>query len=227
MGTRVSEKTYLGDTVVGRFLYKLFWALAWVFLHLVCRLRVEGREHIAHLPVSEPVLIVSNHLSWCDPLLLGLAFPRRVWFLTKVEAFQWPIVGWIMRHTGQIAVHRGEGDRIALETAVAYLQGSKALVIFPEGTVARQERMIAARPGVAVIVARSHAVVVPVALSGARRILRPHGGWRPHVSIHIGVPYVPVLPEGATRKAGLQMLTDEMMSKIAEMLPLEQRGIYS
>ncbi len=228
MGTRVGgEKATLSDdSLVGRFLYRIVWLLAWVFMHVVCRYRVEGREHIKGLSVSEPLLIVSNHLSWYDPLLLGLIFPRRVWFFTKAEAFRWPIAGWLIRYTEQIAVHRGEGDRVALECAVAYLRANKALVVFPEGTVERQEHMIAAHTGVAVIAVRANATVVPVALSGTRRILRSHGGWRPCVSVSIGTPYVPVLPEGAPRKVGIQMLTDEMMGKIAEMLPVERRGIY-
>ena len=228
MGTRVGgEKATLSDdSLVGCFLYRVVWLLAWVFMHIVCRYSVEGREHIKHLSAAYPLLIVSNHLSWYDPLLLGLIFPRRVWFFTKSEAFQWPIAGWLIRYTGQIAVHRGQGDRAALESAIAYLRVNKALVVFPEGTVERQEHMIAAHTGVAVIAIRANAMVVPVALSGTRRILRSHGGWRPRVSVSIGTPYGPALLEGAPRKVGIQMLTDEMMGKIAAMLPAEQRGMY-
>ena len=225
MGTGINKKT-TRTGAVGRIPYALVWLLAWVFMHIVCRYRVEGREHIKHIAVSQPVLIVSNHLSWYDPLLLGLVFPRRVWFFTKAEAFRWPIAGWLIRSTRQIAVHRGEGDRVALERAVAYLRENKALVVFPEGTVERQEQMIAAHPGVAVIAIRANALVVPVALSGTRRILRSHGGWRPQICMRIGMPYIPALSEGTPRKAGMQALTDEMMGKIAEMLPEKQRGVY-
>ncbi len=225
MGTGINRKTAQRD-FSGSIVYAIVWSLAWVFVHIVCRYRVEGREHIQQLAASRPVLIVSNHLSWLDPLLLGLVFPRRVWFFTKVEAFRWPIAGWLIRRTNQIAVHRGEGDRIALEQAVAYVRERKALVVFPEGTVARQEQMITAHPGVAVIAIRANAIIVPVALCGTRRILRSHGGWRPQVQVSIGRPYFPTLAEGTPRKASMQALTDEMMHKIAEMLPTEQRGVY-
>ncbi|GAC1651562.1 MAG: hypothetical protein NVS4B12_22480 [Ktedonobacteraceae bacterium] len=86
--------------------------------------------------------------------------------------------------------------------------------------------MISAHTGVAVIAVRTKVMVVPVALSGTRRILRKRGGWHPYVTVSIGAPYVPVLPEGATRKAGLQVLTAEMMAKIAETVPVERRGVY-
>ncbi len=225
MGTGVDEKVKKTNPI-GHVLYTMVWLLSWVFMHIVCRYRVEGREHLQHIAESQPVLIVSNHLSWYDPLLLGLVFPRRVWFFTKAEAFRWPIVGGLIRGTEQIAVHRGEGDRAALECAVTYLRENKALVVFPEGTVERQEQMIAAHPGVAVIAVRAKALVVPVALTGSRRILRSHGGWRPHVCLKIGAPYIPALLEGSPRKAGMQAITDEMMDKIAHMLPAEQRGVY-
>ncbi|GAC1694516.1 MAG: lysophospholipid acyltransferase family protein [Ktedonobacteraceae bacterium] len=226
MGTGVKENATQHSSLVGDMIYSIIWVLAWVFMHIVCRYRVEGREHIKRIAPSQPILIVANHLSWYDPLLLGLVLQRRVWFFTKAEAFRWPIVGWLIHHTGQIAVHRGEGDRAALEYAVSYIRANKALVVFPEGTVERQEQMITAHPGVAVIALRANALIVPVALSGTRRILRSHGGWRPKVTMRIGVPYVPTLPVGLPRKVGMQVLTEEMMDKIADMLPVEQRGVY-
>lgn len=225
MGKGVGETT-MHDNFLEQILYAIVWGLTWVFMHIVCRYRVEGREHLKDVPASQPVLFVSNHLSWYDPLLIGLVLPRRVWFFTKAEAFRWPIAGWLIRHTKQIAVRRGEGDRVALEQAVTYIQEKKALVVFPEGTVARQEQMITAHPGVAVIAVRTKAVVVPVAISGTRRILRSGGSWRPRVCISIGKPYVPAWTQGTSRKVGMQILTDEMMHKIAEMLPMEQRGVY-
>jgi 1-acyl-sn-glycerol-3-phosphate acyltransferase len=204
-------------------LYSLVRALAWLLTHLVCRYRVSGQEHV---PRNGTLLVVANHLSWYDPLLLAVVLPRRVWFYTKAEIFAWPVAGWLAQRTGQISVHRGESDRVALEKALAYLREGKALVIFPEGTVERQERMITAHTGVAMLAVRSGATILPVAHSGTRRILRSPR-WRfPRVTVCIGTPYVPSLPEGATRKAGLQLITQEIMEQIAQMLPPEQRGVY-
>ena len=212
------------DLKLDGILYSLLRALAWVLTHLVCRYQVNGQEHV---PRSGALLVVANHLSWYDPLLLGVVLPRRVWFYTKAEIFTWPVAGWLARHTGQISVYRGESDRAALEKALAYLREGKALVIFPEGTVERQERMIAAHPGVAMLAVRSGATVLPVAHSGTRRILRSRCWSFPRVRVCIGTPYVPALPEGATRKAGLQLITRQIMEQIAEMLPSEQQGVYA
>ncbi len=203
--------------------YNMCRAFFWLVTHLVCRYSVRGCEHV---PQKEPLLIVANHLSWFDPLLLGVILPRRVWFFTKVEMFGWPFVGWTCRVTGQIPVRRGAGDRAALEQALAYLREGRAIVIFPEGTVERKEQMIPAYSGVAMLALRSGAIVLPIAHTGTRRVLRTWRSWFPRVSMQIGTPYIPVLPEGMARKTGLEVVTQDMMRRIAGMLPAEVRGVY-
>lgn len=204
-------------------LYNLLWPIAWIVTHLICRYHVSGREHV---PRAGPLIVVANHLSWFDPILLALILPRRIWFFAKAEIFRWLIVGWLCDATGQIPVNRGVSDRAALEKALAYLREGKAVVVFPEGTVERQEKMIAARTGVAMLALRSGAAILPVAHSGTRRILRSWLSWFPRVIIQIGEPYVPALTEGAARKAELQSITQDVMERIAAMLPPEQRGVY-
>ena len=204
-------------------LYNLLWPIAWIVTHLICRYHVSGREHVPH---TGPLIVVANHLSWFDPILLALVLPRRIWFFAKAEIFRWPIVGWLCHATGQIPVHRGVSDRAALEKALVYLREGKAVVVFPEGTVERQEKMIATHTGVAMLALRSGATILPVAHSGTRRILRSWRSWFPRVIIQIGEPYVPALTEGAARKAELQSITQDVMERIATMLPPEQRGVY-
>ena len=195
-----------------------------ILTHLVCRYRVYGLERV---PENGPLLIVANHLSWYDPILLGVVLRRRIWFFTKSEIFRWPLIGKACEATGQIPVRRGESDRAALEKGLAYLQEGRALCIFPEGTVARKGKMIPAMPGVAMLAIRSGATVLPVAHSGTRKVLRSPRYWLPRVTIKIGDPYVPVVPAGMPRKAGLQQVTDDLMLRIARMLPPETRGVYA
>jgi 1-acyl-sn-glycerol-3-phosphate acyltransferase len=205
-------------------LYSFLRVSFWIITHLICRYRVSGRENVS---ATGPLLIVANHLSWYDPLLLGVILPRRVWFFTKVEIFRWPIVGAACRGTGQIPVHRGTSDRAALEKGLQYLREGKAVMVFPEGTVARQEQMIAAHTGAAMLALRSGATVLPIAHTGTRRVLRSlRKGWFPRVNIQIGAPFVPVVPEGVARKLELKAVTQQIMEHIAEMIPPEQRGVY-
>ena len=204
-------------------LYDVLRAVFWGFTHLICRYHVSGREH---MPSKGSLLIVANHLSWYDPFLIGVVFQRRVWFFTKIEIFHWPIVGLLCRLTGQIPVNRGERDRAALEKGLAYLREGKALVVFPEGTVERQERMIPAHSGTAMLAVRTGVTVLPIAHYGTRCILRSFRIWFPNVYVKIGKPYIPLLPSDVSRKVGLHVITEDMMTRIAEMLPEEQRGLY-
>jgi len=203
----------------------LYWMVrtaSWVFIHLVSRPQVSGQEH---MPRTGPLLIVANHLSWYDPLLLGSIFPRRLWFFTKRELFDWPFDGSFGRVTGQIPVCRGEGDRTAMEKALTYLREGKAVVIFPEGTTAQQEQMLTAHTGAAMLALRTGVVVLPVAHTGTRRILRL-GSWIPKINVQVGRSFTTEVPKGMARKVSLQVITQEIMEHIAEMLPLEQRGVY-
>jgi 1-acyl-sn-glycerol-3-phosphate acyltransferase len=207
----------------GALAYSLLRALFWLVAHLACRYSVCGRERV---PKTGPLLIVVNHLSWFDPMLLGVILSRRVWFFMKAEMFDWPVVGWLSDITGQISVHRGASDRVALEQALSYLKEGRAIVIFPEGTVERREQMIAAHSGVAMLALRSGATVLPIAHIGTRRVLRTWRSWFPRVTMQIGTPYVPTLPAGMARKTGLDVVTQDMMQRIAVMLPPEVRGVY-
>jgi 1-acyl-sn-glycerol-3-phosphate acyltransferase len=207
----------------GAFAYSMLRGLFWLLAHLACRYSVRGREQV---PQTGPLLLVVNHLSWFDPMLLGVILHRRVWFFMKAEMFGWPVIGWLSRTTEQIPVHRGIGDRAALELALAYLREGKAVVIFPEGTVERQEQMIPAHSGVAMLALRSGATVLPVAHTGTRRVLRTWRSWFPRVTVQIGTPYVPTLPEGLARKTGLEVVTQDIMRHIADMLPQDVRGVY-
>ena len=204
-------------------LYDALRAVFWGLTHLICRYHVSGQEHV---PLKGPLLIVANHLSWYDPFLICVVLQRRVWFFTKIEIFHWPIVGLFCRMTGQIPVNRGARDREALEKGIAYLREGKALVVFPEGTVERQERLISAYTGTAMLAVRTGVFVLPIAHYGTRRILRSFRIWFPKVYVKIGKPYIPILPSDVSRKVGLHVITEDMMTHIAEMLPEEQRGLY-
>jgi 1-acyl-sn-glycerol-3-phosphate acyltransferase len=205
-------------------LYALLKPIVWLLIHILCRYRVVGREHI---PLQGPVLVVANHLIWYDPLLIGVTFPRRLWFMTKIEIFRVPLVGFGCRISGQIPVHRGESDRASLEQALNYLRRGRAVTIFPEGVVAQHERLLAAHTGAAMLALRSGVPILPVAHCGTRRIFVDRRDWRPRVEVSIGEPYVPLLPEGVSRKVALRMVTEELMRRIAKMLPLADRGDYA
>ena len=110
------------------------------------RLRTDGVELV---PKRGPVLVVSNHDSQWDPILIGLALRRRrrLRFLARAGLWRIPGLGLLLNGLGQIPVRRGEGDAAALERAVEALRSGEAVCIFPEGGLSWGETL-RARSGV-------------------------------------------------------------------------------
>jgi 1-acyl-sn-glycerol-3-phosphate acyltransferase len=149
------------------------------------RVRMRGT---GHLPAAGPAIIVSNHPSDVDPILLGVAFPRTLHFLADVVQFRRGFVGPVIERLAAIPVHKGTPDRAALEKALTVLAAGGVVVLFAEGDLYRQEAPVAFRSGVAFLAAHSGAPVVPVAISGAERLWsggRPHWPW---ISVDVGAP---------------------------------------
>jgi 1-acyl-sn-glycerol-3-phosphate acyltransferase len=84
-----------------------------------------------------------------------------------------------------------------------------------------------AHTGAAMLALRSGAPILPVAHSGTRRIFVSRRVWLPRVVVRIGEPYVPQIPTGVSRKTALKMVTEDLMLRIARMLPPEDRGAYA
>jgi 1-acyl-sn-glycerol-3-phosphate acyltransferase len=112
---------------------RLYWALfpPAQFLRLRYRIRVYGRSHVK----AGPAILVGNHLSLLDPVLVGLSNRFRVTFFTKVEVFE-QIGAIFFRWTGQIPIRRGDetSTKWALEMAADSVARGSKLSIYPEGT---------------------------------------------------------------------------------------------
>jgi 1-acyl-sn-glycerol-3-phosphate acyltransferase len=104
------------------------------------RLRVEGLEA---LPTLGPALLVPNHDSQWDPVLIGLALRprRRLRFLARASLWRIPGLGPVLYALGQIPIRRGVGDAAALERAVVTLRSGEAVCVFPEGGLSWGERL--------------------------------------------------------------------------------------
>jgi len=140
------------------------------------RLDVTGAEH---LPASGPCIVVANHASYVDSLVLVAALPRRFSFVAKAELRKAPVLGFLLEKVGcefveRFDVRQGQEDADRL-AGIAY---RTPLVFFPEGTFLRAEGLLPFRMGAFVAAAQSKAPLVPVTLRGTRRVLRG-GTWLP------------------------------------------------
>ena len=116
----VTDRLALRQRLCRRFLGALARALPFT-------VRVEGS-----IP-AEPMLWVSNHVSWTDIPLIGQLAP--VSFLSKAEVRDWPLAGWLARHGGTLFIRRGAGELQSLNHQIGgYLDGAHPVVLFPEGT---------------------------------------------------------------------------------------------
>jgi len=142
------------------------------FLYLLWRVRVEGREHI---PADGPVILASNHQSFCDSFFLPLVVRRRVTYVAKAEYFDSWKTAWFFRAAGQIPMNRSGGDasQRALDTASEVLRGGGVLAIYPEGTRAPDTRLHKGKTGVARLSLGCGVPVVPVGLRGTRKVQPP------------------------------------------------------
>ena len=133
-----------------------------------------------------------------------------------------PIFGWLIAQAGVFALERDSPDRAALRKALAFLADGEIVGIFPEGHRSTTRGLLRARPGVALIARRSGAPVIPVAFEGTD-VAKLGRFWRRDVTLHIGASF------HASDLAGEdeQALTDDIMRRIAAMLPPERRGAYA
>ncbi|MDI6709134.1 MAG: lysophospholipid acyltransferase family protein [Bacillota bacterium] len=131
----------------------------------------------ARIPPDGPLIIVANHASVVDGLILVAACPRRMVSLSAAYLFTRPGVGALLRWFGAIPVEGGTGATAGMKRALSHLGAGGALMVFPEGGVGRQPRPFA--PGWAYLALKAGAAVLPVGIRGSGRLLPP-GEWRPH-----------------------------------------------
>jgi 1-acyl-sn-glycerol-3-phosphate acyltransferase len=126
-----------------------------------------------------------------------------------------------------IFVTRGEGDRAAQRLATATLQAGHPLALFPEGTRSRDGQLKEGKAGAALLAMRTGVPLLPVGIAGTHRIF-PGRSRLPHrsrVTIRIGPTFtLDHRPNGRLDRQSLATATDTIMSRIAVLLPPEQRG---
>ncbi|MBB6735779.1 lysophospholipid acyltransferase family protein [Cohnella zeiphila] len=181
---------------------RMIWSLFFRFEH----------RGISNIPSSGPVILASNHMSNLDPMTLGLAVPRKVHYMAKMELFRIPGFGPFIRALGAFPVKRGGVSKEAIRTALAVLEEGKVMGIFPEGS--RKGDKIGGvsmgKRGAVSMAARSGAQIVPVALIGDYRLFR-------RMTAVYGEPIdlAPYLEKGSEDH---EAATELLISKIREMV---------
>jgi 1-acyl-sn-glycerol-3-phosphate acyltransferase len=191
---------------------------------LLISVEVVGRENI---PASGGYLVTTNHLSFFDSILVFCEMPQR---MVAFGADKWrrtPIVRHVCEMLGIIWVARGEADTDAIKATVAILKGGGRIGMAPEGTRSKHGGLQKGKSGAAYFADRARVPIVPVGQTGTEQVI---ASWkrlrRPRVRVTFGALYS--LPStGRAKGPQLDEFTDEIMCRIAALLPPEYRGVYA
>ncbi len=207
--------------------YRVFRGIIGFILRLFCRLDIQGLEHV---PDTGPYLLLVNHLHWLDAPVLMVAFPHRAWVFAAAKRERHWFFGPMFRSLDAIFVRRGEVDRKALRKALAVLEGGGVLGVAPEGTRSPTGALQKGRSGAAFMAYRTGAGLVPVVITGQKGVFPLwHGFRRALVRVRYGPPFVTPPPsvEGKVSAVDARAFTEEIMYRLAVMLPQVYRGEYA
>jgi 1-acyl-sn-glycerol-3-phosphate acyltransferase len=141
-----------------------------IIFKLLFRLKVTGQENI---PQDGPFIIVANHSSLLDPVILGVSIKPKIIFVAAAYLFKIRWLGYLLRKANSIPV-QGENDISSLKRALKILQAGEVLGIFPEGGVDRQKNNLPIKAGAAFLATRVGVPIVPIKIKGADKVL-PRG----------------------------------------------------
>jgi 1-acyl-sn-glycerol-3-phosphate acyltransferase len=199
-------------------------------LRLLTRVEVRGRENI---PVASNFIIAANHNGLVDAFLPFYIINNTNLVLLVGEKWEkLSIMRWLGRGLNFLFIDRFNPDLKAIREVIARMKHGEVLVITPEGTRSKVGCLIEGKPGVSYLAAKMGYPLAPVGISSTfdkvffGQLKRLH---RPHIIVSIGPAFsLPPLPkEAQDRDKALKTDTDEIMCRIAALLPQEQRGVYS
>ena len=183
------------------------WRLARLAVRLLARLTgtpvsVRGLDR---LPPG-PSLVVANHPSWLDSLVLAMVLPPSLHFVAGELFARQALSGFVLRRVGAEFVERAEREQSVTDTdrLVALAQGGRQLVLFPEGRLARAPGLRSFHIGAFVVAVRAGVPVVPVAIRGTRSMLRPGHRFPRRGAIQV-VAEDPIQPKGTDWAAAVEL----------------------
>jgi 1-acyl-sn-glycerol-3-phosphate acyltransferase len=193
---------------------------------LLSRLEIVG---LGNLPVQGGCIVACNHLSRIDPVLVFALGKRRDMTALVADKYKRNLfIRPLIVAVGGIWINREEADVHALREARQFLRNGGMLGIAPEGTRSHTGALIQGKTGTAYLADKAGVPVVPAAVYGSesaiRQLIHFH---RPAIHIEFGKPFTLEPVRRATRDADLQRNTDEVMCRIATMLPQRYWGVYA
>lgn len=181
--TAPSEPPSLGNPIV----YDLGQVLCRIVTSTALQLQVYGTENV---PDTGGALLLANHQSYLDPVVIGVRLRRRLCFLAKSELFESKVFGWLIRSLNAYPIRQGAGDVGAMRETIRLLNEGHVLTVFPEGSRTESGNLLPLQPGFALLVRKTKVPVIPVVINGTYRAW-PKGASLPRatkVKVMFGPP---------------------------------------
>jgi 1-acyl-sn-glycerol-3-phosphate acyltransferase len=194
-------------------------------LNILAKVEFQGIEHV---PQEGGLIVATNHMSRADALLL-LINPARtdITALVADKYQKYPVFHWVLRTAGVIWLDRDKADFTAFRMAADALKSGVALGIAPEGTRSQVGALLEGKPGTVLLAQKANVPIVPVGIAGTENFFRSLFTLRrPKVTLCFG-PAITIPPIDRTnRDEWLRSSTEEIMARIAVLLPPKYWGFY-
>jgi 1-acyl-sn-glycerol-3-phosphate acyltransferase len=180
-------------------------------------------EGVQHIPASGPLLIVPNHVTYADPVLVSIPVRRRVHYMAWDALFRVPGLSWLIRRLGAFPVELEAADRTATREAVRLLQAGEAVMIFPEGGRSPDGRLQRFKLGAFRLACSLDVPILPVTIVGA------HEAWPPSRMLprpgRLSIVYHPPMAPASDHdgRTAARALAPQVRRVVASVLPADQQ----
>jgi len=207
--------------------YIIRWLLR-TLLNLIAKIEIRGYENV---PQTGAFVIATNHIGMLDSTMLFYAINRWDVFIPVGEKWKEnAFLRWLGKYFNFVFIDRFNPDLKAMRKIIGLMQNGNILVIAPEGTRSRAGTMNEGKPGVSYLAAKLNRPIVPVGLAGTEdRVVIDNLKHfrRSKIIVSAGKAFtLPPFPI-QERDIVLQQYTDEIMCRIASLIPEKYRGVYS
>jgi 1-acyl-sn-glycerol-3-phosphate acyltransferase len=206
----------------------IFRSIVRMVLNGIGRVELIGWENI---PGKCGYVIASNHIGRLDAALAYYIFDRRDIIMVVAEKYEkYAFFRWLVRITNGMFIDRYNADIGAIRSMLRRLKQGELLAITPEGTRSRSGNLIEAKPGGIYLAWKAGVPILPTAITGTEDSVvkdRLKHFKRLQIKAVAGQPFTLPPIEGKEREAAMQQYTDEVMCRIAMLLPPERRGFYA
>jgi 1-acyl-sn-glycerol-3-phosphate acyltransferase len=216
--------------LTGRLFYDFVYWSSFTFFSFGFSFRRSGWGNV---PKDGPVLLVANHQSMFDPVLVGLASRRYLSFLARKNLFEQPVLAPVIRKLNAIPIDRGMG-KDGIQAVLGALGEGQAVLVFPEGERSHTGEVQPLKPGVSLLIKRVNCPIVPVGVAGSFAAWSRHMKWpRPSplflhpgpstLAVAVGAPIDPARYQDMDRDEMMADLRRELVKQFGEAEKLRRK----